>query len=100
MAPSATYESGHFYFAQIGYSHFAATSDAKSCQRKVEMSAFCKIEMSALSASKVSSKGVQQVHGIGVCFAFWVLLFLLQVPEAIGRKDLQKIAVVIAAAEA
>jgi hypothetical protein len=66
MAPSTTYESGHFYFAQIGYSHFAATSDAKSCQREVEMS--------ALSASKVSSKGVLQVHGIWVCFAFWVSL--------------------------
>jgi hypothetical protein len=25
IAPSATYESGHFYFAQIGHSHFAAT---------------------------------------------------------------------------
>jgi hypothetical protein len=25
MRPSATYESGHFYFAQIGHSHFAAT---------------------------------------------------------------------------
>jgi hypothetical protein len=25
MAPSATYESGHFYFAQTGHSHFAAT---------------------------------------------------------------------------
>ncbi len=26
IAPSATYESGHFYFAQTGHSHFAATS--------------------------------------------------------------------------
>jgi hypothetical protein len=25
MGPSATYESGHFYFAQTGHSHFAAT---------------------------------------------------------------------------
>jgi hypothetical protein len=25
IAPSATYESGHFYFAQTGHSHFAAT---------------------------------------------------------------------------
>jgi hypothetical protein len=26
IAPSATYESGHFYFAQTGHSHFAATA--------------------------------------------------------------------------
>src|ERR1700693_1056025 len=25
MGPSATHESGHFYFAQTGHSHFAAT---------------------------------------------------------------------------
>jgi hypothetical protein len=25
MVPSATHESGHFYFAQSGHSHFAAT---------------------------------------------------------------------------
>jgi hypothetical protein len=28
IAPSATYESGHFYFAQTGHSHFAATHNA------------------------------------------------------------------------
>src|ERR1700686_3017002 len=27
IAPPATYESGHFYFAQTGHSHFAATAD-------------------------------------------------------------------------
>jgi hypothetical protein len=26
MGPSATYETGHFYFAQTGHSHFAATA--------------------------------------------------------------------------
>src|SRR5437773_5125611 len=26
IAPPATYESGHFYFAQTGHSHFAATT--------------------------------------------------------------------------
>jgi hypothetical protein len=30
MGPSATYESGHFYFAQTGHSHFAATPIAAS----------------------------------------------------------------------
>jgi hypothetical protein len=25
MSPSASHESGHFYFAQTGHSHFAAT---------------------------------------------------------------------------
>jgi hypothetical protein len=28
IAPSATYESGHFYFAQTGHPHFAATLTA------------------------------------------------------------------------
>src|SRR5256886_5864779 len=27
MGPSANHESGHFYFAQTGHSHFAATSE-------------------------------------------------------------------------
>jgi hypothetical protein len=31
MGPSATYESGHFYFAQTGHSHLAATSCDTSC---------------------------------------------------------------------
>ena len=31
IAPSATYESGHFYFAQTGHSHFAATPRLHSC---------------------------------------------------------------------
>jgi hypothetical protein len=26
IGPSATHESGHFYFAQSGHSHFAATA--------------------------------------------------------------------------
>jgi hypothetical protein len=30
MAPPATYETGHFYFAQTGHSHFAATLAANS----------------------------------------------------------------------
>jgi hypothetical protein len=40
MGPSATHETGHFYFAQTGHSHFAATSFTRECQRKVEMSGF------------------------------------------------------------
>jgi hypothetical protein len=28
MGPSATHESGHFYFAQTGHSHFAATKNS------------------------------------------------------------------------
>jgi hypothetical protein len=28
MGPSAIHESGHFYFAQTGHSHFAATLPA------------------------------------------------------------------------
>src|SRR3984893_3459176 len=39
MGPSATYESGHFYFAQTGHSHFAATKFRSfvdsSCPRKL-----------------------------------------------------------------
>jgi hypothetical protein len=27
MAPPAIHETGHFYFAQTGHSHFAATPD-------------------------------------------------------------------------
>jgi hypothetical protein len=30
MGPSATYESGHFYFVQTGHSHFAATNLANA----------------------------------------------------------------------
>jgi hypothetical protein len=30
MGPSAIHESGHFYFAQTGHSHFAATFRAVS----------------------------------------------------------------------
>jgi hypothetical protein len=30
MGPSAIHESGHFYFAQTGHSHFAATFDCSS----------------------------------------------------------------------
>src|SRR6266404_9158886 len=30
MGPSANHESGHFYFAQTGHSHFAATWDARA----------------------------------------------------------------------
>ena len=30
IAPSATYESGHFYFAQTGHSHFAATRQSRT----------------------------------------------------------------------
>src|SRR6266852_938803 len=29
MGPSATHESGHFYFAQTGHSHFAATDSTR-----------------------------------------------------------------------
>src|ERR1700730_9611412 len=35
MRPSGTYESGHFYFAQIGHSHFAATD----CEAKLKFGA-------------------------------------------------------------
>jgi hypothetical protein len=38
IGPSATYESGHFYFAQTGHSHFAATGVNDWCQRLVEIS--------------------------------------------------------------
>jgi hypothetical protein len=30
MGPSALHESGHFYFAQTGHSHFAATLNLSS----------------------------------------------------------------------
>jgi hypothetical protein len=29
MGPSAIHESGHFYFAQTGHSHFAATVQSR-----------------------------------------------------------------------
>src|SRR6266436_5974965 len=33
IGPSATHESGHFYFAQIGHSHFAATAPSSALMR-------------------------------------------------------------------
>jgi hypothetical protein len=43
MGPSAIHESGHFYFAQTGHSHFAATAFAPSltltAQHKIRGSA-------------------------------------------------------------
>ena len=42
-----------------------------------------------MSASKVCSKDALQAHGIWVCFGFWVSVFVPQVLEAVGRKDLR-----------
>src|SRR5438270_12552205 len=41
-----------------------------------------------MSASKVFSKGDLQAHGIWVRFGFGVSVFVPQVLEAVGRKDL------------
>src|SRR5260370_29223784 len=38
IGPSAIHESGHFYFAQTGHSHFAATVSADSCCTSLIMS--------------------------------------------------------------
>src|ERR1700675_4469947 len=48
-----------------------------------------------MSASMVSSKGALQAHGIWVCFGFWVSVFVPQVLEAVGRKDLRNAAPVL-----
>src|SRR5882762_8369543 len=48
-----------------------------------------------MSASMVFSKGGLQVHGIGVRFCVWVLVFVPQVLEAVGRKDLRTAAPVL-----
>src|SRR5207245_1121508 len=36
MGPSATHESGHFYFAQTGHSHFAATDGKLRLAGKID----------------------------------------------------------------
>src|ERR1700731_93555 len=42
IGPSATYESGHFYFAQTGHSHFAATGGhLNSCHLNLLGIGFC-----------------------------------------------------------
>src|ERR1700730_4004956 len=41
-----------------------------------------------MSASKVSSKGAPQAHGIWVGFGYWISVFVPQVLEAVGWKDL------------
>src|SRR5450631_882157 len=51
------------------------------CQRKVEM-----------SGSMIFSKGDLRVHGIWVGSCFWFLVFVPQVLEAVGRKDLWTVA--------
>src|ERR1700686_3105276 len=50
-----------------------------------------------MSGSTVSSRGDEQAHGIWVwvCFCFWVLVFVPQVLEAVGRKDLRTVAGVL-----
>src|ERR1700732_1225969 len=45
-----------------------------------------------MSASKVSSKGAPQAQGIWFCFGLWVSVFVPQVLEAVGRKDLRNAA--------
>ena len=40
IPPLVLDETAHFYFAQTGHSHFAATFRTFLCQRKVEMSGF------------------------------------------------------------
>jgi len=47
MGPSAIHESGHFYFAQTGHSHFAATAALTLLARK-DFHAKFRVKMSVL----------------------------------------------------
>jgi len=50
-----------------------------------------------MSGSMIFSKGDLQAHGIWVGSCFWFLLFVPQVLEAVGRKDLWALASVLSA---
>src|SRR5947208_8981742 len=91
IAPPATYESGHFYFAQTGHSHFAATSQSERLSHSVRRARFSAIFMAQsvyLPGLAIQDSEVLDVprHSVLVRITHWIhaVSFIALVVSGIG----------------